>query len=140
MYQRAYRLLEQRQFSKAIETLKECLKLNPIGLSARFEMCEAYLQTHNLSAAKNTLMEMKDFLSDNQSIAKFYRRLGFVETESGNYKTAAACYLYSKKFENHASIAQELMYIASKSGTNVISLNPQQILINAKYPTLKSDE
>lgn len=139
-YQKAYQLFEQRQFSKAIEILEECLKLNPIGISARFEICEANLQMHNLSAAKNALLEMKDYLVDNQSIAKFYRRLGFVETESGNYKTAAACYLYSKEFENHPSIAQELMYIASKGGDSVLISNPAQILMKANYPILSSVE
>ncbi len=120
-YQKGYQLFEQGQFSKAIEVYKNCLKLNPIGVSARFEMCEAYLQLHKLSNAKNTLLKMKDYLVKEKSIAKFYRRMGFIEIENGNYKVAASCYQYSLKFENHPSVMQELMYIKSKGGFGATS-------------------
>lgn len=135
-YQKAYQLFEQRQFSKAIEIFRECLKLNPIGLSARFEICEAYLQMQNLNAAKSTLMEMKDYLVEDQSIAKFYRRMGFIEVERGNYKVAASCYQYSLKFENHPSVIQELMYIKSKGGFGVASGDSEKVLSKTGIPVL----
>ena len=135
-YQKGYQLFEQGQFIKAIETYKACLKLNPIGLNARFEMCEAYLQLHKLSNAKSTLLEMKDYLIEEKSIARFYRRMGFIEIENNNFKVAASCYQYSLKFENHPSVMQELMYIKSKGGFDATSGDPEKILTKAGIPVL----
>lgn len=135
-YRRGYQLFEQGQYSKAIEAYKECLKLNPIGISARFEICEAYLKMGNLSAASNALLEMKDFLIEEKNIARFYRRIGYIEIEKRNYKVAAACYQYSQKFENHPSVAQELMYIKSIGGFNMITASPEKVISSAGLPLL----
>ena len=91
----------------------------------------------NLSAAKNTLLEMKDYLIEEKNIARFYRRMGYIEIEKGNYKVAAACYQYSQKFENHPSVVQELMYIKSKGGFGVATGKPENILSSAGLPLLK---
>lgn len=40
----AYRLFEDRKFRKAIEAYQKALKVNPVGINARFEICECYLQ------------------------------------------------------------------------------------------------
>ena len=135
-YKKGYQLFEQGQYSRAIEAYKKCLELNPIGLSARFEICESYLKIGNLSSARNTLLEMKDFLIEEKSIARFYRRMGYIEIEKGNYKVAAACYQYSQKFENHPSVVQELMYIKAKGGFGVASGNPEKVLSSAGLPVL----
>ncbi len=89
-YKKGYQLFEQGQYSRAIEAYKKCLELNPIGLSARFEICESYLKIGNLSSARNTLLEMKDFLIEEKNIARFYRRMGYIEIEKGNYMKNAA--------------------------------------------------
>ncbi len=135
-YKKGYQLFEQRQYSRAIEAYKKCLELNPIGLSARFEICEAYLQMGNLSAARNTLLEMKDFLIEEKNIARFYRRMGYIEIEKGNYKIATASYQYSQKFENHPSVVRELMYIKSKGGFGIALENPEKVLTSAGLPVL----
>ena len=133
-YKKGYQLFEQGQYSRAIEAYKKCLELNPIGLSARFEICESYLKIGNLSSARNTLLEMKDFLIEEKNIARFYRRMGYIE--KGNYKGAAARYQYSQKFENHPSVVQELMYIKAKGGFGVASGNPEKVLSSAGLPVL----
>lgn len=139
-YQKGYQLFEQGQFNKALEAYKNCLKLNPIGISARFEMCETYLRLRNLASAKQTLLDMKDFLIEEKAIAKFYRRFGFIAIEQGNYREAAACYQYSLKFENHPSVSQELMYIKSKGGFAATSGTPEKVLANAKIPVLSKPQ
>lgn len=135
-YQKGYQFFEQGRYNKAIETYKKSLELNPIGLRARFEICEAYLALGNLSAARDTLLEMKDYLIEESSIARFYRRMGYIEIEKGNYKVATACYQYSRKFEANPLVAQELMYIMSKAGKGVASKNPEMVLSKAKLPLL----
>jgi len=99
-------------------------------------MCEAYLQLHNLSSAKQSLLDMKDFLVEEKAIAKFYRRFGFIEIEQGHYREAAACYQYSLKFENHPSVLQELMYIKSQGGSGAVAGVPEKVLSNARIPVL----
>ena len=79
---------------------------------------------------------MKDFLIEEKNIARFYRRMGYIEIEKGNYKVAAACYQYSQKFENHPSVVQELMYIKAKGGFGVASGNPEKVLSSAGLPVL----
>ena len=135
-YQKGYQLFEQGQYNRAIETYNRCLELNPIGINARFEICESYINIGNLSAARDTLLEMKDFLIEEKSIARFYRRMGYIEIEKENYKVAAACYQYSRKFEANTLVAQELMYIVSKAGKGVASKNPEKVLSKAKLPLL----
>lgn len=135
-YQKGYQLFEQGQYNRAIETYKRCLELNPIGINARFEICESYINIGNLSAARDTLLEMKDFLIEEKSIARFYRRMGYIEIEKENYKVAAACYQYSRKFEANPLVAQELMYIMSKAGKGVASKKPEKVLSKAKLPLL----
>lgn len=135
-FQKGYQLFEQNQFSKAIEAFNNSLKLNPIGLAARFEICESYLGLHQFSAAKHTLLDMKNYLLEDKNIAKFYRRMGYIEIEEGNFQCAAACYQYSLKFENHPTIVQELAYIRSKAGGVDMSGNPETILRKAGLPIL----
>lgn len=137
-FQKGYQFFEQGLYGKSIEAYKKSLELNPIGLSARFEICEAYLAMGNFPAARNTLLEMKDFLIEEKCIARFYRRMGYIEIEEENYKVAAACYQYSRKFEAHPSVAQELMYIMSKAGKGVASNNPEKILSRANLPLLST--
>ena len=40
--------------------------LNPIGISARFELVECYFMSKQLSFARKSLYEMKDFLHDDR--------------------------------------------------------------------------
>ena len=138
-YRKGYQLFEQRQYAKAIAVYENCLKLNPIGLSARFEMCEAYISLHRFQDAQKVLIDMQAFLIGEKDIARFYRRMGFIETEKGNYKLSAACYQYSERFEKHPSIAQELMYIKSQGGRFVISNNPDRIISESNIPLLKKN-
>lgn len=135
-YMKGYHLYEQGLYAQAIDACRKSLKLNPIGLSARFEICECYLKMGDLAAARKTLLEMKDYIVDNTSIAKFYRRIGFIEIEERRYQLAAACYQYSQRFENHPSVSQELVYIMSKAGVNIMSPNPDKILMSANVPLL----
>ncbi len=137
LYQKGYQLFEQRRFNEALLTYNDCLKLNPIGISARFEMCETFLGMGQVNAAAGVLMELHQFLLfDEKQMAKFYRRFGFIKIEQGDLRTAAACYQYSRKFENHPSIQQEMAYIKSKGGPTIPLNNPERILRDAGIPIL----
>lgn len=137
---KGYQLFEQGNFTKCIEAYKNALKLNPIGLTARFEIAEANMQLRNYAQARNTLFEMRNFLLDNPNIARFYRRLGYIEIEKKNYQAAAACYQYSRQFENHPSIPQELEYIKHFGGAGALAGNPETVLKSNGIPIITSIE
>lgn len=138
-YKKGYQLFEQGQFDLAIDAYKRCLELNPIGLSARFEICEAYIKMDCLSLAQSTLLEMKDYLAEKDKIARFYRRMGFIETQKGNYEVATACFQYSLQYDNNPMAIKELQYIKSKGGSGAAASgdDPKQTLISANIPILK---
>ena len=135
-FKKGYQLFERGKYAQAIDEYRKCLNLNPIGISARFEMCEAYIKMRDWNAARKALLDMKDYLIDEKQIARFYRRLGFMETEKGNYKLAAACFNYSLNYEKHPAVAQELQYIKSKGGFGAANGNPETVITNASLPLL----
>ncbi len=134
LYKVGYQLFECKQYAKAIDTYKECLKINPIGVSARFELVECYLMSRQFSLARKCLYDMKDFLYDDQLKAKFYRRIGFVAIEENSFKEAYACYQYSLKYENHPSVSQEMKYIESKAGSSVRRIDVESVLSKHNIP------
>ncbi len=137
-YKKGYQLVEEGKYREAIAVLNASLKVNPIGISARFELCECHLHLNELEKARKLLIDMSTYLLDAKSIAKFYRRMGYIEIENGNNLAAIACYIYSRNFENHPSIEQELQYISAKVGINIRGNmdNPSKILEKYGIPIL----
>ncbi len=135
-YNRGFALFEQGRFKEAIEAYKNSLKLNPVGINARFEICESYIRLGNLSEARNTLLEMKELIVENETIAKFYRRMGFIATEERRFTVAAACYLYSLQYEKSPGAVQELMYIVSEAGQNALPKDPVSVMQREGLPVL----
>ena len=129
-------LFEQSLFDKAIETFKECLKLNPVGISARFELVECYIITKQFDLAKKALLEMQEYLVSPAHKARFYRRFGYIATEEKDYKTAYCCYKYSLNHENHRTVPQELGYIKSISNSNFLFISVKNTLKNKSIPLL----
>lgn len=141
---RGYTLFEQKQFTQAIDAYKLALKVNPVGVAARFEICMAYCQLKDLKAARETLQGIEPYVYSDQIIAKYYRTLGYILVEGQKYKTAANVYQYSLFFEpNQQSAKQELLYIVNKAGFDVLDgiqnrRNVEQILKGEGIPLLKS--
>lgn len=136
-YQKGYQLVEERKYHEAITVLNASLKVNPIGISSRFELCECYIRLNDFEKARKLLMDMSAYLLDAKHIAKFYRRIGYIEIERGNNLAAAACYVYSGNFEKHPSIEKELQYIEKKTGVSVKSdMDATKILEKYEIPIL----
>lgn len=55
-FQKGFQLVEQGKFVEAIKVLKASLSLNPIGISARFEMCECFIQLKDFFLRKKSWM------------------------------------------------------------------------------------
>ena len=139
-YQQGFQLVEEGKYEEAIKVLKSSLLLNPIGISSRFEICECLILLKDFSSAEDMLYDMGKYLLDPKHIAKFYRRIGYIQIEKRNYLSAAACYVYSKNFECHPTAEQELQYISSISGVKFDSILNNPIIILQRYniPILKN--
>lgn len=136
LYKQGYQLFECGQYVKAINAFKESLKLNPIGISARFELVECYIRTKQLSFARKALYEMKEYLCDDANKARFYRRVGYVAIDEGSYKEAYACYKYSLNYENNPLAAQEIEYIEENVGKCVKNISIENTLFEYEIPIL----
>lgn len=136
LYKQGYQLFECGQYVKAINAFKESLKLNPIGISARFELVECYIRTKQLSFARKALYEMKEYLCDDANKARFYRRVGYIAIDEGSYKEAYACYKYSLNYENNPLAAQEIAYIEENAGKSVKNISIENTLFEYEIPIL----
>lgn len=114
-------MFEQKQFAQAIDAYKLALKVNPVGVAARFEICMAYCQLKDLKAAREALQGIEPYAYSDQIIAKYYRTLGYILVEEQDYKTAANAYQYSMFFEpDQQSAKQELLFIVNKAGFEIL--------------------
>ena len=135
-YMQGYRLYEDGKYEKALAAYKNALDVNPVGIGARFEICECYIKLGNLIGARTTLLEMQEYLVENENIARFYRRLGYISIELQEYQLAAALFIYSMKFEKSNLVADELMYIHSVTGGIEPVGDPEAFLQSADIPIL----
>ena len=118
---RAGVLFDQKQYAQAIDVFNLALKVNPVGVFARCEICSAYSQMHNLSAAREALKGIEPYVYSDQVVAKYYRLLGYILIDEEDYKTAANVYQYSLFFDSEQqTVKQELLYIVNKAGFEVL--------------------
>ena len=150
-YRKGYSLVENKKFLEAVSVFDHCLELNPVGINARFEQVEALLGQYNmeksnrnatsevyLTMAKSKLLTMKDYLCTKREIARFYRRMGYIQTELKNYKVAVACYKHSLTFENIYTVEQEIKYIKMQGGSTILLGKPEKYIEQAGIPLLKA--
>ncbi len=128
LYNEGFAQFENNQFSAAIKKYKQCLEINPIGISARFELAECYIATKQYALAKEILFSMRDYFYENCHTARFYRRLGFILVEEKLYEIAYACFHRSLKFENHNIAKNEMQYLRMKHQIDVSNTYAESIL------------
>lgn len=136
-FKRGYDLFDRGQYEQALTEYLEALKVNPVGISARFEICECYLKLRRLSDARRALLDMQEYLIEARYVARFYRRMSFIAIEQRDYRLAVACLLFSLNYEKIPYVTQELMYIQSINGHPVMVSNPQRVIQSAGVPILK---
>ncbi len=129
---------EDRQYGKALRTYQDALKVNPVGIGARFEICECYLRLGLLPGARQTLLDMQEYLVTATDVARFYRRMGFIETEQCNYRLAVACFLFSLRYEESEVVKNELTYITAVTGKIIRIANLEAALKRAGLPILEA--
>ena len=91
---KAYALCELKRHNEALDTLKLALEYNPVSTSIRFEMIENHFQLHQLEEVTLYLKELATLVIYPTEIARYYRRIGFLFTESAKYEV---CLLYTSR-------------------------------------------
>lgn len=139
LFNKGYDLFDKGRYPEAIRVLQDALKLNPVGLDARFELCECYLALGLVPGARQILLDMQDYLVEPFYIARFYRRMGFIAAERRDFRLAAACLLYSLKFEREeAYVRNELAYVFQCAGRTFKVYDPRLVIRKAGLPLLKA--
>ncbi len=138
LYMKGFNLFECGQYGKALWAFQDALKVNPVGINARFEICECYIKLGLLPGARQTLLDMQEYLIEATNAARFYRRMGFIATEQGDYRLAVACFLLSLKYEKSDYVKSELMYITSVTGKIIKVSNPKAVVKAAGLPVLEA--
>ena len=108
---KAYALCELKKHQEALDTLTLALEYNPVSTSIRFEIIENYFKLHQLEKVALYLKELESLVIYPAEIAKYYRRIGFLLTESTMYEVALASYLFSLHFEDSELAKNEVGYI-----------------------------
>ena len=141
-YRRGRRFMEEGRFRWAIQTLRGSLCLNPVGISARFALCECYFRLKECSSARRCLNETARFLTASGEIARFYRQMGHIEYEGGNYLGAMACYAYSLKFADDSAVEGTLEQIRVHMGEagDQVCRDPVSVLKRRNITVLKTDK
>ena len=116
LYNTGFQLFDERKYQEAYKVFEEALRINPVGLKARFEMVECLLQMQKNYEAVQELQALKPYVFENEIVAKYYRRNGFVYCELKEYEIAAACYLESVLYQKDDTVKNELLYIQNEAG------------------------
>ena len=121
-FKRIYLAFEKAKYGEVITLGEKCFEINPIAISVRFEICEAYLALHKIRDAEERLTDMYSYMVTNYDIAKYYRTWGYIMYEKKQWKESIACYKYSLKFDNNINAAIEIEGI--KKHTGLIDYEP----------------
>lgn len=131
------RSYDRMNFRKSIIQHNHALTFNPIGIRSRFELAECYIRLSEYTKAKKALLAAAPYLTKKCDIYKFYQRLGHIFFECGQYRAAAACFLYSTHFGNSPAAARQLLYLVLESeDPSVIKIDAKQELSKNKIPIL----
>lgn len=132
------RSYDRMNFRKSIIQHNHALKFNPVGIKSRFELAECHIRLCEYTKAKTALLSAAPYLTQKSDIYKFYQRFGHICFECGQYKTAAACFLYSTHFGSKKAAARQLLFLILESeDPTVIKIDTKQMLLKNKIPIIQ---
>lgn len=124
LYCEAFQHYDREEYEKAASLYKKCIIDNPIGIEARFELVNCFVNLEQYTYALIELAVLKELISSNYFAAKFYRTLGYIYCEIEKYPLAYSCYLYSQKYGGASKeVSDELIYIYQKAEENNIDIS-----------------
>lgn len=106
-----FSLMKLTRYEKAKDAYLQAVKWNPVDLDSYVQMAELYKQMKDLEGVKKVTMKFYDFCCTRETMARFYRNMGYYYLEKNELETAAALYQYSNIFCPTDSAARELRFI-----------------------------
>lgn len=135
-YKTAFNLYEAGLIIGAVNNLLSALKINPIFVSARFELANAYIVLRRFDLSKSILLDMTDYIFEKKDCALFYRRLGYMYIENNNPDLAYSCYRFSQRYESNPMAEQELNFIKEHFEIKISDFDISLLLKNNNIPLL----
>lgn len=117
-------LFEVGKHEEAIHWLKEAIRWNPVETSLYFEIDTNFKALGNLEAAYEWDMRAHKFIADASSLAHWYRNLGFISIERGEFELAAAEFVFSMVYEPTELAFSELMYMRIEHNADYVDMSP----------------
>lgn len=116
LYRYGHLLLGMRQYEEALEPLSMLVSLDPVCPEYMFELCEAYMQTGNLSDAYDGARWSLECASTPEQMAACYRIMAYCLVKSEEYRDAIALYKLSLRFQSSPVAEAELARARKRSG------------------------
>ena len=137
-YSAGLRSYDRMNFRKSIVQHNHALTFNPVGIASRFELAECYIRLFEYTKAKAALLAAAPYLTKKRDIYNFYQRLGCIAYESGQYRVAAVCLLYSTHFGSTQSTARQLLCLIMESeDPSALKIDVRKTLKDNNIPILK---
>lgn len=106
-----FSLMKLERYEKAEEAYNQAIKWNPVDLDSFVQMAELYKMMKKLEDVKNVTMKFYNYCCTRQTMARFYRNMGYYYLEKNELEIAAALYQYSNIFCYTDSADRELRFI-----------------------------
>ena len=110
-YRLGYELFEAGNYPAAIEAYVAALSFKENDNEASLEIIQAYIAMRDYQNAKEWLMKIAPYVTENNYKARWLRSYGFIAIEELDYELGYALYVYSLEFEQSQTAVQELQYI-----------------------------
>lgn len=132
------RLLAEHYPLGAYRVFKIAMRKNPVAVTARFGAVECLIKLGQNEAAKKLLLEDPDCFREASDAARFYRRLGYLAAEDGDYEFALALQFASCLYGFSEETDTEVRYILSVKGPDFDVEDPARILSEHRIPRIEA--
>ena len=140
-------LLDGEMYICAVNRLMKIFDYNPLALSARFELINAYIAlAHNrfmmknskeLQLAKTLLLDLSDYIKNPVLVALFYRRLGYIFVEENKPDVGLACNIFSLKYDENDNATGEIEYIKNEFKLSIKDGEVTELLKKNNVPLIE---
>jgi len=113
---RGFTQMHQEKWTDAVMSYRKALNWNPVDLDSLFQLCELYKKTGNLEGCLANTEEAYHYCSSRNTLAHFYRNLGFYALETYQTELASALYTYSNIYYPSKQAEEELKYLEKATG------------------------
>jgi len=112
-YYRAYGYINIKleRFDDAIKAYNRALYYNPVDLDSYLQLTELYKKIGSITSVKQINAEAYRFCCSRQSMAHYYRNLGFYYLETKRPDVAKALYVYSNIYYETKQALNEIDFI-----------------------------